>query len=563
MGIRCSACDQENRQGSTYCMQCGALLDVDPSADALIGRVLMGRYRVLSVLDEGGMGRVYLAEQQLGTATRKVAIKVLHAPHSRDETLRRRFYGECEVVVQLTHPNTIQFYDFGELDDGRLFIVMEHIEGHSLARALHAGAMPLARVERLLAQIAGSLSEAHAHGIIHRDLKPDNILLTTRGGEHDFVKVCDFGIAKRADEAEVAQLTLQGTVIGTPQYMSPEQLTGGELDARSDIYSLGLILFEMLTGERPFSARSPAEWAAKHTSAEPPPLESFPATRDLPDDKKQAVMRALGKLPHERPATARQLAAEFVGRGDATTPVTMSTESREVPVVTPAMTPRSTVDVTAPTIQASPAALRKKDVDPVLAPAGRRRGMLGIALGSVGIALAIAAALIATDPGATPVSTGADGGAGVRAIDAGPPDSGPEQIRPREWIRIVQLQRQVSDAALALGPPDGQYAIVRHGGTLTLELAAGTRIATDGTPGPDLAIEIDDARSGPYRADVGVDRHQYTTVGSELVGSLPLDADQYGIRRIRYVRIKNRGRRDLYVDAVGAYQTVSIGAGAP
>jgi hypothetical protein len=172
-----------------------------------------------------------------------------------------------------------------------------------------------------------------------------------------------------------------------------------------------------------------------------------------------------------------------------------------------------------------------------------------------------AATIVATRPSDTPAPIHEDAGAGARAIDAGPPDAGPRT--PRDWLRIVQLERQVSDAALALGPPDGRYAVLRSGATLNLELAAGTRIATDGTPLPDVVIEIDEARSGPYRADVGVDRHQYTTVGAELVGSLPLDVDQYGIRRIRYVRIKNRSRRDLYVDAVGAFQTVAMQAGEP
>ncbi len=556
MAIRCRACGQDNRDGASYCRKCGSRLDVDPGADPLVGCLLADRYRVTRVLGEGGMGRVYLAEQQLGTATRKVAIKVLHGSHSDDETLRRRFYGECEVVVQLTHPNTIQFHDFGELPDGRLYIVMEHIEGESLAEAMAAGPMPLARVDRILTQIAGSLAEAHAHGIVHRDLKPENVLLTSRGGEADFVKVCDFGIAKRTQGAEVSALTLRGTVVGTPRYMSPEQLTGADVDGRSDVYSLGLILFEMLTGEPPFTASSPAEWAARHTTSEPKSLDAFPSARELPPHRKQAVMAALAKLPHERPATAKALAAAFMGQHEE---------------VTPAPAPRTPirVDQTAPTLHASPAAGMHRATlsEPVLRPAGvRSRGrvvatLLAFTLGAAGLGGAAFVTLRSGTTAGVPDDAGVETDSG--ASDGGPPDAGDAEPEPADWIRMVQLERNVTDAALALGPPDGRYAVVRPGGTLNLEAAAGTRIATDGAAGPDILIRIDDERSGPYRADVGVDSHRYTTVGSAIVGSLPLDADQYGIDRIRYVRIKNRGRENLYVDAVGVYRTERLRPGEP
>lgn len=532
MPVRCAGCHQENRDGAKFCLRCGARLG-EPGSDPLIGRRLSGRYRVVRVLGEGGMGRVYLAEQQLGTATRNVAIKVLHATHSRDETLRKRFYRECEVVVGLTHPNTIQFYDFGELEDGRLFIVMELVQGPSLADALAAGPMPLARVDRIVSQIAGSLGEAHARGVVHRDLKPDNILLTTRGDEPDFVKVCDFGIAKQERPGDASQLTLRGTVVGTPRYMSPEQLTGGTVDARSDVYSLALIAYEMLAGHPPFEARSTIEWATCHTTKPPLPIETFPAGRELPEHTRRALARALSKLPSDRPPSARAFAAELLGRSLPTPTAEQLAPSD--PAAPPAgaalVDPRP--DVTAPTLPASPVAVVRKG-----AAAGRSRGRTWAY---------VAAGLLAAI-GLAAAGTGAAVLAGV-FDEPGPPG-------PREWIRVVHQQRRITDAELALGPPDGRYAIVHPRGTLTLEIAAGTRIATDGGSGPDVWILIDDARSGPYRADVGVDRHQYTTVGSALIGSLPLDADQFGITRIRYVRIKNRGTRPLYLDAVGAARTV-------
>jgi serine/threonine-protein kinase len=578
MPTRCASCGQDNRDGARYCLKCGSRLDVEPGADPLLGRLIHERYRVLRVLGEGGMGRVYLAEQQMGTAARRVALKILHASHSRDPTLRKRFYRECEVVIHLTHPNTIQFHDFGELEDGRLFIVMEYIEGRSLAEALREGPMPPARVERLVAQIAGSLHEAHENGVVHRDLKPENILLTVRGGEPDFVKVCDFGIAKRAEEpdgGEASQLTLQGTVIGTPQYMSPEQLTGGRVDARSDVYSLGLIVFEMLTGQRPFQASSPVEWAARHTTADPPSLDSFEVTRTLPEHQKEAVAHALAKLPERRPASARALAAELLGREDATTPVTMAGSRSPAPKAASARPPGGDggrpaheVHATAPTQLASPVAMRAQAAagsDPeLLRPAGMR-SWTGLVLAVVGVAALLAAGVYAFrdrlfGAPAGPVVDAGPEAPDASAADAGA-DAGPRTPAPTDWIRIVHFQRRIRRAALALGPPDERYAIVPPRGTITLELAAGTRIVSDGGPGPDVFIRVDDERSGPYRADVGVERNRFTTVGSELVGSLPLDSDQFGIRQIRYVRIKNRGTRPVYLDAVGAYRTALLPLG--
>ena len=190
-----------------------------------------------------------------------------------------RFHRECGTVSELEHPNTIQFFDFGQTPDGQLYIAMEFVQGQSLSRRAAAG--PDARPSACCAssaQVCGSLEEAHGRGIVHRDLKPDNIILTTRAGQADFVKVLDFGIAKRSeakDQAQEQKLTQQGMVLGTPPYMSPEQFTGKELDARSDIYSLGVMAYEMLTGRLPFDADTPWEWATQHMTAQPFPFETM------------------------------------------------------------------------------------------------------------------------------------------------------------------------------------------------------------------------------------------------------------------------------------------------
>ena len=302
-------------------------VDVVDAGDPLIGKILLGRYRVVRVLGEGGMGKVYLAEQKMGTATRKVAIKTLHQELIADPQLVARFHRECETVIELHHPNTVQFYDFGELEDKTLFIVMEFIEGEDLAHRLQRGPVDPQMADKLLIQICGSLHEAHQRGIVHRDLKPENVLLTSRGGQSDFVKVLDFGIAKRseAEDDSKAKLTKQGMVLGTPPYMSPEQFSGQTLDLRSDVYSLGIMTFEMITGHLPFEAKTPWEWATKHLTQAPTPIDAFPAGAALPPNKKNAIMRALQKSRDDRHPDVLSFMHEFTGIGDAQAAWTMAT----------------------------------------------------------------------------------------------------------------------------------------------------------------------------------------------------------------------------------------------
>jgi eukaryotic-like serine/threonine-protein kinase len=306
----CSACHQPNIDGARFCAKCGALLPVAPvEADPLIGTVVGGRFRIVGVLGEGGMGRVYNGEQQMGTSVRKVAVKTLLSQYAKDPQVVARFMRECGTVSELEHPNTIKVYDFGQTNTGELYIAMELLSGASLETALEkGGALTPDRVDRVVGQVCGSLQEAHEKGIIHRDLKPANIFLTRRAGEEDYVKVLDFGIAKRDDSNSKAEqkLTQQGTVLGTPPYMSPEQFTGKELDARSDIYSLGVLTYEMLTGRLPFDADTPWAWATQHMTAQPFPFEAVPIGSSVPPKMKAAVMRALSKNREERQQSVRE-----------------------------------------------------------------------------------------------------------------------------------------------------------------------------------------------------------------------------------------------------------------
>ncbi|MFO0666063.1 MAG: serine/threonine-protein kinase [Polyangiaceae bacterium] len=277
--------------------------------DPIIGTVIGGKYKIIQLLGEGGMGCVYMGEQQLGTSTRKVAVKTLHKHLSMDPQIRARFMREVSTVAELEHPNTIQVFDFGTTTDDVLYIVMEFVQGRSLADILEKdGPMDATRALHVLQQIVGSLEEAHGRGIIHRDLKPENVVLTEKAGKKDWVEVLDFGIAKRSSETDPneAKLTQAGMVIGTPPYMSPEQFTGQPVTARSDIYSLGIMTYEMLTGKLPFKANTAWEWASQHMTAAPESFDFHPQAQLLPSALRAAVMRCLEKNPDARFATVTE-----------------------------------------------------------------------------------------------------------------------------------------------------------------------------------------------------------------------------------------------------------------
>ena len=311
--MKCEACQHENIEGARFCAKCGAILAVhEEGPDPLVGQLIGGRFRVTGVLGEGGMGKVYIGEQQMGTTVRKVAIKTLHTHLSKDPSVLARFHRECGTVAQLEHPNTIKFFDFGATNDGTLYIAMEFVAGKPLSEIIaKEGALASERVIKIMRQVCGALDEAHMQGIIHRDLKPENIILTARAGETDFAKVLDFGIAARSESADAQReqkLTQQGMVLGTPPYMSPEQFTGKALDVRSDIYSLGVMSYEMLTGKLPFEADTPWQWATQHMTAQPTPFEVSAPAKNIPHGMRDAILKSLTKDREKRQASARDFA---------------------------------------------------------------------------------------------------------------------------------------------------------------------------------------------------------------------------------------------------------------
>ena len=249
----CPTCSAEYPATERFCPKDGtALRALTSELTDLVGSVIAERYHVLSKLGEGGMGQVYLAEHvKMG---RRSAVKVMHPGMVHDTAAIGRFNREAANASRIDHPNVAGIYDFGETADGLVYLAMQYVEGETLTQVAQAGvALPPARAAEITRQAAEGLHAAHAMGIVHRDLKPDNIMVSRDADGLDCVKVVDFGIAKAAG-SDGQKVTRTGIVVGTPEYMSPEQLSGEEVDGRSDQYSLALVAFNLLAGDLPFSA---------------------------------------------------------------------------------------------------------------------------------------------------------------------------------------------------------------------------------------------------------------------------------------------------------------------
>ncbi len=273
------------------------------TADPMIGQIIEGRYRIDSLLGEGGMGAVYVAEHL--RLEKPVAFKVIRAEVAGREDVAARFAREAMVTAKLDHPNIASAMDCGELPDGGAFLVIQLVNGKSLEDTMAAGAMDWPDACRIAEQIADALVAAHARGIVHRDLKPDNVLLEPRDDGTYLAKVLDFGIARVGEGATTSNpddvgLTRAGMVIGTPGYMSPEQATGGQLDARTDLYALGVILWECLAGDRLWKARTLTELFGKQLTERPPP----PIPAGLPEDLTKLIDQLLALKLSDRPEDA-------------------------------------------------------------------------------------------------------------------------------------------------------------------------------------------------------------------------------------------------------------------
>jgi serine/threonine protein kinase len=277
--------------------------------DPYVGTTIDGRYRVESVLGEGGMGVVYLARHKV--IDKKVAIKVLRAEMAREKEVTERFLQEAKSASSIGNPHIIDISDFGELPDGSTYFVMEHLDGIPLSRAVEQGRpVPLNRLINIAHQITDALAAAHQRGIVHRDLKPDNIYLIKRGAQPDFVKILDFGIAK-VSTGTSSKLTRAGSVFGTPHYMSPEQAAGAPVDSRTDIYALGVILYEMASGRVPFDADNFMGILTQHMYKAPVPIRALVPPQDVAPGLEAVILKALSKKPEQRYQTMEEFGVDL------------------------------------------------------------------------------------------------------------------------------------------------------------------------------------------------------------------------------------------------------------
>ncbi len=325
----CPVCSREYPDEIRFCQDDGTTLRGAAPASSLVGQVIADRYHVIKKLGEGGMGQVYLAEHvKMG---RRSAIKVMNPSMVHDPDAVARFNREAANASRITHPNVCAVYDFGETPDGLIYLAMEFVEGEPLTELLvREGALAVPRATAIFKQTADALQAAHDLGIVHRDLKPDNIMVARGRDGSDQVKVVDFGIAKAVGGDEAGQkVTKTGLVVGTPEFMSPEQLSGDKVDGRSDLYSLGLVYFRMLTGKLPFQADTVQETMIKRLTDDPAKLGPTRPDLAFPSGLQDVLDAALVRTPTERYQTVAKFADDVTGvvqlrrptRG-AATPVT-------------------------------------------------------------------------------------------------------------------------------------------------------------------------------------------------------------------------------------------------
>jgi serine/threonine-protein kinase len=270
----------------------------------------LGQYRLRKKLGHGGMGEVYLAEHRL--LKRPCALKRIHAKFLDNPEQVRRFEREVQATALLRHPNTVEIYDYGRADDGTFYYVMEYIPGLSLEDIVSRyGPLPPERAVHVLRQVAGALTEAHRQGLVHRDIKPSNILVFPQGSPHDQAKLLDFGLVHTPglDDGDLQKITREGLIVGTPEYMSPEQASGGSLDGRSDLFSLGSVAYYILTGKEGFNRGNPVPTLMAVVGEEPTPITSL--VGPVPPDVLRVVSKCLAKRPCDRYQSAAELEADL------------------------------------------------------------------------------------------------------------------------------------------------------------------------------------------------------------------------------------------------------------
>jgi serine/threonine protein kinase len=504
MSKTCPNCHTLYGDDVVFCPSDGAALRLDATDTDLVGTVLDHRYRVVAKLGEGGMGRVYRAQHV--RLPREAAIKVLNPSIMGDKALLSRFNDEAARQSKIVNTHVAQIYDYGETSDGLPYIAMEFVPGKTIGGLLRElGPIEPLRAGRLIAQIAAGLDAAHSFGIVHRDLKPENVIVTTDHSGGDCAKVLDFGIAK-AVSGEGSAHTRTGFVVGTPKYMSPEQLTGMQIDHRSDIYALGLLAFELLTEELPFGGDSGEQAVMARFTSAPRTLAEVRPEVGWPPALQAALDRALARSANDRFATAGAFASAVtaalapwdVTLGAAPAPADRVATSRDASAALttpPVTTPRPATVPLAPAVSstsstAEPTPPRSAPSAPATAGgtggASRRPLFIGIvsALVLAGILTAVMWPRGATTKG---------GGGGTQ------PDSG---VRPES---TVIAQRNPTDTTAGKGTKPADTAVVKKDSTVRPK---------DLVVAPDTAALKNEKSKGSRGADTA--RRGTTNAGTTL-----------------------------------------------
>lgn len=436
---QCVVCSSEIRDDARFCPSCGAEQPraevAGTDADPLMGKVVARKFKVEKLLGVGGMGKVYKARQL--SLDKAVVVKVLHDHFREDPQLVQRFQREAKAASRLNHPNSIQIIDFGQDDGGVVFMAMEFLQGQDLYSLLKKeGPLPADRLAKIMIQVCSALAEAHEQNVIHRDLKPENIMVEDRRGQRDYVKVLDFGIAKIQDPGEGQQaLTQAGMVCGTPEYMSPEQARGLQLDPRSDIYALGVVMYQLAVGELPFVSDTPIGIVTKHILEKPVPPRQRAPHLNIPEELEAIILKAMEKEADKRQSSVSELgesletllrslnvtlssfaATPKTGAGDRA--VTQSTSTSSPPATTTHPTPAAQGGQTA-TVPAS------GDTQIGLEQGGKSGGAKIAAISFAAVVLVAGAAFGAMKMMGS--GTNATTAAGPVAVAAGATDAGPAQ----------------------------------------------------------------------------------------------------------------------------------------
>jgi protein kinase-like protein len=339
----CIQCGAIYDVGQKFCPNDGSPLRLQNPEDPLIGQLVADRYQIISLIGEGGMGRVYCAEHvRMG---RKSAVKVINPALATTADAIARFNREAANACRINHPNVAQVYDFGEMADGTLYLAMEYVEGETLDAVIaRLGPLPVARAAQITKQVADALFTAHHLDIVHRDLKPENVMLARHLDGSDWVKVVDFGIAKtvQRDGGGSQTVTTAGVSLGTPEYMSPEQLAGEKLDHRTDIYSLGLVLFNMLTGELPYPKVTSKETLVRRLTSKPRTLEEV-RPGGWPAGLQEALDRALAPEIADRYASVADFGRDVIAA--AARPPVVASQAAAAPIAAVASSARDRADM--------------------------------------------------------------------------------------------------------------------------------------------------------------------------------------------------------------------------